>query len=765
VTARRRRLLALAGVPAALLLALAGWLRWPLPAALTVRQPPSRTLEDRYGQPLRTARAPDGGLARWLPLGEVDPQLLQAFLALEDRRFYRHPGVDGRAAVRALLQNVRAGRVVSGASTITMQLARLLRPAAAGRGWTAKVAQALWALRLERHLGKQEILEQYLNRVPLGQGTVGVSAAAALYFGASASQLSLGQAALLAGMASAPSADNPFAAPERAGGRRATALARMVALGFADREAAGRAALEPVVATRGRAPFLAPHFTTRILGWIADSGAAPGGPVRTSLDLGLQTELEAEVRHTVALLADREVRQAAAVALDNASGEILAWVGSPDFWSDTAGQVDMVVSPRQPGSALKPFLYALAFDRGYTAASVLPDIARTYRTATGPYQPRNYDRRFHGPVRAREALASSFNVPAVELTDRLGAGSLLRVLHAAGFRSLGLGADHYGLGLTLGNGDVTLLELANAYRGLVNGGVAEPARWEVAPPGEPAPAAGPRFASRGAALLVLDILSDPVSRIPGFGLDTPFDFPFPVAVKTGTSHHFTDNWAVGVTGGFTVAVWVGNFSGRPMRGISGVTGAGPLLHRTVLAVARRYQPGTLRSPAEAGAVRVSVCRLSGQRAGAGCPGTEEWFLPGTAPGGRCDWHRRDGAVAWPAEYAAWVVQSGQGPRAAGGAPAALAPGTSRLAASAADFRIVSPLDGDRYEVPPGMDGRYATIALRAVGQAVDDPVRWWVDGRPAAAARWQLRPGTHAIRAVGASGRSSQVTIEVTGRR
>jgi penicillin-binding protein 1C len=388
-------------------------------------------------------------------------------------------------------------------------------------------------------------------------------------------------------------------------------------------------------------------------------------------------------------------------------------------------------------------------------------------------------------VRVREALASSFNVPAVELTDQLGAASLLRVLHEAGFASLARGADHYGLGLALGNGDVTLLEMANAYRGLAAGGLWSPVRWTAAPLS--ANAARRRFVSRGAAALVLDILSDPVARVPGFGADTPFDFAFPVAVKTGTSHHFTDNWAVGVTGGFTVAVWVGNFSGRPMRQVSGVTGAGPLLHRALVDVARKYDPGVLPSPAAAGAVRVVVCRLSGRRAGADCPGTEEWFLPGTEPAGDCDWHRAGGAVAWPAAYAPWAQQNGRGDG-AGSVSAAFAsaaasgspsdpgptptPGTAPArtagasvaptrAAADTSFRIVSPLHGDRYQVPPGVDPRYATIALRAAGAPEDAPVRWWVDGRPTRAERWQLRSGAHAFRAVARSGRVAEAQISV----
>ncbi len=465
------------------------------------------------------------------------------------------------------------------------------------------------------------------------------------------------------------------------------------------------------------------------------------------------------MRHTVETLADRGASQAAAVVLDNASGEILAWVGSPDFWADTAGQVDMVVSPRQPGSALKPFLYALAFDRGYTPASILPDIARVYQTSTGPYRPRNYDRRFHGPVRAREALASSYNLPAVNLADHLGPGSFLHLLREAGFTSLGRSAEYYGLGLALGNGDVTLLELANGYRALGSGGVWRPWRWRALAPGEAAEP-GHRIATARSAALVLDILDDPVARIPGFGVETPLDFPFPVAAKTGTSRHFTDNWAVGVTGGFTVAVWVGNFSGRPMDGVSGVSGAGPLLHRAVLATAVRHAPGSLPAPGAAGAVPLSICRLSGLRATARCPSAIEWFSPGTAPAAMCDWHGAH-EVRLPAEYAEWaqeegVRRPGSGDRRVGhdkprgcarasigrgiGAGIVSSP-VSPPRPDAGAFRILSPQEGDVYRVPAGVEARYATLALRAAGGAAGRGVRWTVDGRPQRSIRWALEAG------------------------
>ena len=772
---RSRILAATATAMVVALLGTVGWVMTPPPRGLTAAADSAGVrIEDRHAIVLRSTRAADGSRTRWVPLAEMDPDLLLAFIAVEDARFWEHPGIDPLAVARAARDNLRRRRIVSGASTITMQLARLLRPGE--RGWASKAGEAFWALRLERHLTKQEILEQYLNRVQLGQAAIGVGAASHLYFGASASEISLGEAAMLAGLAHAPSRDNPLVSPKRAAARRSIALTRMRRAAAIAGTEAERARAEPVVRRRTDTPFLAPHFTSRLL----QQHTASGAILRTTLDAGLQRELEAETRHAVEMLAGRQVQHAAVVVLDNRSGDVLAWIGSPDFWAEQNGQTDMVISARQPGSALKPFLYGLAFDRGMTAATVVPDVPRSYATTGGPYRPRNYDRTFRGPVRIREALASSYNVPAVEVAERVGGGALLRTLHLAGFESLTRDAEHYGLGLALGNGDVTLLELANGYRGLANGGVWSPYRWLA----DERVGAGAerRFVSKEASAIVLDILADASARVPGFGLETPFEFPFPAAVKTGTSRHFTDNWAVATTGGFTVGVWVGNFGGQPMEGVSGVTGAGPLLHRAVMLTAQRYAPGTLIPPVDAGLVIADVCRLSGMRATAECPAIREWFIAGTEPREPDTW-MREGRVVLPAEYAEWaggenamyaaadIAGTGGGDTMIGpGAPQAWSVAAGAGAAGMTDsdnadastaprgFRIVAPLDGDVNRVPPGVPGSYATIPLLAAGGG--DSVRWYIDDVPHAGPRWQLARGSHVIRAESSAG-ASVVRIRV----
>lgn len=739
---------------------LAGALFSLVPPSVAVLAPPVElglTITDRDGVLLRDTRATGGVRWRWVPLAEIDPVVSAAFIAAEDRRFFDHHGVAWSSMARAARDNLLAGRVVSGASTISMQLARMLR--GHSRGLLGKAQQIAWAMRLERHLSKDVLLEQYLNRVPLGQGTVGVDAASRLYFGTAASRVGVGRAALLAGIARSPARDNPFASPERAARRRDGVLAALARDGYlADGEVA-LAKAEPVRATANtpQGVFRAPHFTTRVLASLdserPQDRVRAGAALRTTLDASLQDDVERDARQIVQSLADQHVKQAAVVVLDNATGDVLAWLGSPDF-SGPDGQVDMVVSRRQPGSALKPFLYALAFERDDNASTVLDDIPRTYMTSTGPYRPRNYDRQFRGPVRARVALASSLNLPAVQLTDELGTSALLGVLHRAGFASLTRSADYYGLGLSLGNGDVTLLELANAYRALANAGTFTPVR-RVLPQDS---LTGRSIESHNVvradvAALTLDILSDTDARLAGFGDATTFDLPFPVAVKTGTSRHFTDNWAVGVTGGFTVAVWVGNFDGTPMAAVSGIAGAGPLLRRVLLATAQRRTPGLLASPAALGATRERVCRVSGMAAVAACDAVDEWRLADRAPRATDNWHQ-DGAVVLPTRFAEW--ERGQTQRAS-----ALATAAPRRDAAALPLQLVTPRDGDVYLLPSGPERDVATIALQAAGSEADASLKWTVDDVPVTRARWLLQPGEHVVRVVAPSGASAEARVNV----
>ncbi|HZX41829.1 MAG TPA: transglycosylase domain-containing protein, partial [Myxococcaceae bacterium] len=428
---------------------------WPLPPGLL---DPAGSLsvrvQDRDGQLLRELPSRRDSRSTSLPTDvPVPPVLRDAFIASEDRRFEWHPGVDPLAITRAAVSNLRAGRVVSGASTLTQQLARLLVPRR--RTFGGKAQEALWALRLSVHLSREDILRAYLDRVALGHDLVGVEAAAQAYFGRPASTLSAGQAALLSAIARSPARVDPWRDPEGAARAMREVLGRMRRAGRLDAELEQVAAAADLDVVPRARPFGAPHLVVDLAGRLGTLGLGSAVEVRTTLDPALQRDVERTVRSELA--ADPRLGQAAVLVLDNASGEVLAYVGSADFQDDAReGQNDGVRARRQPGSALKPFAYGLALASGWTPASVLSDVDLEVGTAGGAWLPRNYDRRQHGPVRLRAALANSYNVPAVELTDALGPERVLDVLRDAGFTSLDASAEHYGAGLVLGNGDVSL---------------------------------------------------------------------------------------------------------------------------------------------------------------------------------------------------------------------------------------------------------------------------------------------------------------------
>ena len=742
----------------AVALGLLTFVAWPLPAGLLDRAGTlSVRVLDRDGQLLREFPSRRDSRSVSLPPDAPVPAVLRdAFIASEDRRFEWHPGVDPLAIARATVSNLQAGRVVSGASTLAQQLARLLVPRR--RTLAGKAQEALWALRLSAHLPREDLLRAYLDRVALGHDLVGVEAAAQAYFGRPASTLSAGQAALLAAIARSPARVDPWRDPDLARRAMREVLHRMRRAGRLDPElerlAAG-ADLDVVPASR---PFGAPHLVVDLAGRLETLGLGRAVEVRTTIDPALQADVERTVRSELA--ADPRLGQAAVLVVDNGSGQVLAYVGSADFLDDAhEGQNDGVRARRQPGSALKPFAYGLALASGWTPASVLSDVDLEVGAAGGAWLPRNYDRRQHGPVRLRAALANSYNVPAVELTDALGPEQVLEVLRQAGFTSLEASAEHYGAGLVLGNGDVSLWELARAYRGLARGGVVEPLRLvrtatdslgeRVEASSELAPR---RFLPPDTVALLTDLLSDETARAPAFGLDNALRLPFPVAAKTGTSRAYVDNWTVGFTGERTVAVWVGNFDGQPMQRVSGITGAGPLFAR----VMRRAMAGVRPAPLvdRARFERVRICPLSGHRAGDACPGSyEEVFLPGTAPAEPCAMHRMAGGrrvLALDARYTGWAERE------------RLEVGAGAIGDGPPGF--ITPRDGDEFLLEAGVPVSSQTIPVRVRGTG-----ELQVDGSPApldplGRTRLALTAGVHRLELREATGVAPLRRIEIRVR-
>ncbi len=767
---------------ALVLAALAAWVRFgPLPEGFLEPAPHrSARVVDRRGRLLYEALSEREARSAWLGPGELPPVLVQATLAAEDHRFYRHPGLDPLALARAAWHDLRALRVVEGGSTLTQQAVKLLT--ARRRTLGGKLREMVLALRVEHRLAKGEILALYLNLAPYGNQYAGARAAALGYFGTPVSNLTPAQAAFLAGLPQSPTAFDPYRRLPAAVARQREVLSRMHRLGYLDGASYQRAREERLVFRRVGRPFEAPHFVQKVL---AEAGESPPGALRTTLDLDLQREVEGILSVQRPYLSAHGANNAAVVVLDNARGEWLAWEGSGDFFDPAhGGAIDGAATPRQPGSALKPFTYALAFEKGYTPASVLPDVPSHFPTAEPgiAYSPRNYDGAFRGPLRARKALGGSVNVPAVWLLSKVGVADLLDVLRGCGLTSLDRTADYYGYGLTLGDAEVRLDELAAAYAVLARGGRTLRPRSLLPPGGAPEPG-GPegrgvrRAFSAEAAFYVTDILSDPEARAFIFGRGGSLDLPFPVAVKTGTSQAYRDNWTLGYTREVTVGVWVGNFDRSPLVGSSGITGAGPIFNAVMQAAQTRVL-GRFPGPADPplaqpppGVEPVSLCALSGLRAGPACPSTvvERLAPEGVPP--PCSWHAGSAAgseVAWPAEYQGWARARGRAGGAEERAPSA-ASSRPRSAGprSPEGFAVSNPPEGAIYLLDPTLRAEFQALPLRVAAGGPSREVVWSVDGREVGRCRsdqaleWPLVRGDHRVEVRDGTGLRSVATFRV----
>lgn len=551
-------------------------------------------ITDRHGALL--AELWDEGRRTWIPLSAVSQHLLDATIATEDATFYANVGIDPARIAGAALQNAQQGSVQSGASTITMQLARNLFIGPDERyreSMDRKMLEAGLAQELTTLFSKDELLEMYLNLLNYGHLAYGPEAASQVYFAKPAADLTLAEATLLAGIPQQPATLDPFKNFDAARARQRIVLDMMVRHGKLTPAQADAAFAEPIALNPDpdRRIVAAPHFahyvTQEAQALLDQESLARGGwTITTTLDLPMQTVAQDLVAARVAEFQPQfDLSNAALVALRPGSGQILAMVGSADFDDASIdGQVNVAVSPRQPGSAIKPLLYATAFDDTLLSpASVLWDVPVTYTVSAGNvYTPVNYDHQFHGPVTARTALANSYNVPAIKLLDAVGVGRMLERSQAMGLRSLTQDANHYGLSLTLGGGEVTLLDLTTAFATLANAGAyTTPTPFLAVADAQGRPVALPQAEVRqavspAAAFQVTDILSDNAARTPAFGVNNPLRISQPAAVKTGTTSDWRDNWTVGYTRYLVVGVWAGNSDGRPMRNTSGLTGAAPI---------------------------------------------------------------------------------------------------------------------------------------------------------------------------------------------
>ncbi|MBU6206544.1 MAG: penicillin-binding protein 1C, partial [Alphaproteobacteria bacterium] len=568
-------------------------------------KPSEAYLYDRHGVLLEERRV-DFKARRldWVPLKAVVPDVSQDVIAAEDKRFASHGGVDWLALASSLRARLGGGHA-RGASTITMQLAGFLAPDLAKpgrRSWLDKIRQMRAAWAIESGWTKPEILEAYLNLAPFRGETQGIAAASDALFGKSPDALDGAQAHLLTALLPDPQADAVHVAARVCHQAPAECGALTVQT----------QAMLSQDAHRASGPGLAPHLAAHLL-------KNAGDRVTTTLDVSIQRATTQALRAQLAALGSDRARDGAAVVLDNATGDVLAYVGGAGDAS-TAGAVDGASGYRQAGSTLKPFLYAMAFEHGWmTPASILDDSPVALDTASGLYVPQDYDHVFKGPVSARTALAGSLNVPAVRTLLLTGVDPFRDRLWDLGYHGLTEDGAYYGYSLALGSAEVTLLEQANAYRALANGGRYADVRLRADDPaGEPRAIMTPQ-----SAWLVGSILSDPAARTVTFGPDSALRLPFWAAAKTGTSKAMRDNWCIGFTDRYTVAVWVGNLEGDPMVNVSGTSGAAPVW-RDVMMALHAHQPS--HAPPMPAGIDVQDVHFEGTPE----PPRREYFLQGTA---------------------------------------------------------------------------------------------------------------------------------------
>jgi penicillin-binding protein 1C len=807
----------------------------PVSAAAKRLIHPTTQILDRQGRILYEVLDPDAGKQINLALDDIPSACIDATLATEDSRFYHHPGFDIIAIARAAWQNYRAGgTVVSGASTLTQQVARnLLMPTDERyeQSLRRKLREAWLAWRLEQYYSKDEVLALYLNQMYYGNFAFGIEAAAQVFFGKPAPQLSRAECALLAGLVQYPTGYNPLLDPGSAKARQLTVLRLMVQAGYLTADEQSQIAAEPLRYRSHLFDINAPHFVMYIQDQVmqrvgADTVRSGGLRVITTLDLDLQQQAETAMRYRLDLLncrtpglcnaktdPNRRVDNGAAVILDANTGDILTMIGSPNYFdASIQGNVNAAVALRQPGSAIKPFTYAAALDPAWaesrglaplTAGTILPDLPVTFYTrdekgGNVPYQPLNYDRLFHGPVSVRTALASSYNIPAVRTLNYVGIDTLRQLATQAGISSF---TGDYGLALTLGGGEVKLLDLATAY-GIFEHGQRLDTRaildiqrkdengvWqsllgkEAIEPGQqpaPSPSVRPQVISPSAAYMITDILSDPTARIPAFGEGSVLELPFPAAVKTGTTTDWRDNWTIGYSTQRIVGVWVGNADNTPMLDVSGIDGAGPIWHDLMVA-AHPTAPANFERPSDI--VEIPICAPSGLLPSPNCQRIRnERYIEGTEPTREDNQFvsvsvdqatglaatdntpaaRRSERVYWllPPEYHDWMVSQGIPLLpSANGTTSSDITGSGSIAASiniakpSGPLILSAPASNTAYEIHPGVPIDHQRIEVSGY---VADGTSWaelrlMVDGQVLADAQnavrlrswWEFTPGNH----------------------
>jgi penicillin-binding protein 1C len=777
---------------AALALLACAWICWRAQSALVERRA-SQLLLDRRGRYLGEVPGARGELGYWPLPDDLPEKIVRATVETEDRRFFEHRGVDPRALARAVLQDARSLRRISGASTLAMQLARLQTPGA--RTPWRKAKEMVEALLLVRRHGHLRVLRQYLTVAPYGHRVRGAARAARLYFDKPVEDLSWLQAAFLAGLPQMPGRMDPYR-PEglRRAVKRAHRILRMLRARGVISELELQQALGSNLGLVAK-PRREPGALHAVLALSAQtSGARRGEPMRrTTLDLDLQRLAARVLAENLAAHRAAGAGNTAGLVVDPATGEVLAHVGSADYFSaEGHGAIDYARVKRSPGSALKPLLYALALERGRaTAATELPDTAMDLQGhGRAAFLPENMGGGFLGPLLLREALGNSRNIPALRVLASVGVQPALQLLESAGVRGISYEPDAYGLPLALGALPVTVEELAQLYGMLARGGEAMPLRHFLDEPAQ----RPRRVLGRQAAQLVTHILGDELARRPTFPPGGTLDYDYAVAVKTGTSQGFRDAWTAAFSDRLLVVAWLGNHDWRRMQGLSGASAAAGAVQRILDQAMPDRAPhrAVLQAfPAPEGFEPRTICALSGRLAGPDCPARKaELFAPGSEPTEPCPFHarvrldRRNGLRAGPTcpkrfvreramltlppEYEQWARAQHLELAPARESPLCpLAPDAEY--AQRPSVRIREPRAKSRYLADPDTPAELSTVRLAASVLPRSAQIDWIVDGRVLARvgfpheARLPLQPGPHTIRAalVGHVAESAAVTIVV----
>lgn len=628
---------------------------------------------DRNGVLLHIKPLQDGLRREYYTLDELPENLVQTFIQAEDKNFYHHCGIDFASVARAFVQNKKEGRIVSGASTITMQLARIIYPRKTNVSAKTKITEMALALFLEAKLSKNKILELYLNSVPFGFQTEGVASASRTFFSRTPENLSLEELKTLSQIPRRPSLYAPQKSFEY--------------------------------------PALCPHFVNYVIKYYKKENIPLPNKITLSIDSSLSLSAEKLIQKKLQEFKESRIHNGAACAINNKTGEVFLWLGNASFFdAEHSGQIDGVVTTNQMGSSMKPFLYAMALENGFLPTTVLPDIPRDFG-GEGVYIPFNFNNKYNGPVRMRIALASSLNIPAVYLLEQIGVQNYIDKLLTLGFASLKEQREDVGLSLALGGGEVSLLEITRAFSVFSNDGKLTDLSIKKS---EEKPNLKEIYSS-DTARIICDFLSDSSARELGFGSGNVFKTKYPCIFKTGTSNQFQNIIALGSTSEFTVGVWFGNFEGSTVVGKTGSSIPAQVARNILDTLTSEYGAKSFAKPK--GLKKVKVCSLSGLEAGKDCPSVSYEFVKINSSLKKCDWHYKDGAITkvrYPSEYQHWANSKNMS-------------GSSSL--DGAPLKITFPQDNARFIYDRAMPYGVQVLNVKAVGGSKKNAVLY-VDGVP-----------------------------------